>query len=305
MVDLDEVALVGASTFLRLLILAANSVLDPGSYHGEVALHRISPFECLYDLTAWVVDVVHFLWYNSHDIHGGIIFLITQSYLPLRLALNIPSMLHGYKILRLEDSFWTKAFAVSYLLCWISAKIYPMRSQQLTVAETHRIRRKVTNPVFFGLSQCLACFAVFSDGLEAALWSWFGVLVIAGFSLAISPTPPQINPQRNSAFETILQVCFHLICLAILWLFEYSPTSLSLKVRDQNWRESRVLMVMAVLQFDAAVVFLVAARADRWSLVRFALVGASLVGMAYVHYIELYALMEGTRALLSQARSVD
>lgn len=297
MAILDEIALEGASTFLRLLILATNSVLDPGSYDGEVALHRVSPFECLYDLTARIVDIMHFLWYSSHDVDGGIIFFIAQSYLPLRLALNIPSILHAYKIWRLEDAYWSKVFAASYLLCWVFAKIYPMRSQQLTVAESDRIRRKVTNPVFLGLSHCLVCFAVFSDGLEAALWSWFGVLVIAGFALAVRPTPPQINPQRNPAFETILQVFFHLLCLAIFWLFEYSPSSLSLKLQDSAWRESRMLMIMAVLQFDAAMVFLVAARADRWSIVRFALVGASLVGMAYVHYIELFALTQGTKAL--------
>lgn len=303
MASLDEIALEGASIFLKLLILASNSILDPGSYHGEVALHRVSPFECLYDLTARVIDIVHFLWYSSHHVDGGIIFLVTQSFLPLRLALNIPSILHAYKLLRLKDAYWSKVFATSYLLCWVTAKIYPMRSQQLTVAETDRVRRKVTNLVFFGLSHCLVCFAVFSDRLEAALWSWFGILVVAGFALGVSATPPQINPQRNPAFENILQICFHLLCLAVLWLFEYSPTSLSLKVKDQGWRESRVIMVMAVLQFDAAMVFLVAARAERWSMVRFAFVGVTLVGMAYIYYIEVFALMQGTKTLLERMNS--
>lgn len=303
MATLEGIALEGASIFLRVLILASNSVLDPGSYHGEVALHRVSPFECLYDSTARVIDLVHFLWYSSHDVDGGIIFLVTQSYLPLRLALNIPSILHAYKVFRSEDAYWSKVFAASYLTCWPLAKIYPMRSQQLTAAETDRVRRKITNPVFFGLSHCLVCFAVFNDRLEAALWSWFGILVIAGFALGVSATPPQINPRRNPAFETILQVFFHLLCLAVLWLFEYSPISLSLQVKDQQWRESRVLMVMAVLQFDAAIIFLVAARAERWSMARFVLVGASLVGMACVHYIEFFALTQGTKALLKGTRS--
>ncbi|CAD0109472.1 unnamed protein product [Aureobasidium uvarum] len=299
MADLDAIALEGASTFLRLLVHALNVVLDPGSYDGELAFHRISPFECLYDLTARVVDIIHFLLYNGHDLDSGLVLFVAEEYLPLRLALNIPSIYHAYRIFRLQDAYWTKVFVASYLLCWLFAKLYPMRLQQSTGTESDRVRRKITNPLFFALSHSLACFAVFSDQLEAALWSWLGVMVITGFTLAISPTPPRINPQRNSEFETNLQVCCHLACLAVCWLFGFSHISLGLKVTDQNWRDSRGLMVMTILQFDAAMVFLVAARAERWSVLRFGLVGASLVGMAYVHYIEMYALIEGTEALLS------
>ncbi|CAD0086135.1 unnamed protein product [Aureobasidium vineae] len=299
MPDLDAIALEGASTFLRLLVQALNVVLDPGSYAGELAFHRVSPLECLYDLTARLVGIVHFLLYNGRDVDSGIVLFVAEDYLPPRLALNIPSIYHAYKIFRLSEAYWTKVFAASYLLCWLSAKIYPMRSQQPTVAENDRVRRKITNPVFFALTHSLVCFAVFNDRLEAALWSWFGILAIAGFTLAISPTPPRINPPRDPEFEVVLQLCCHLACLAVCWLFGFSHISLDLKVKDKNWRDSRALMVMTVLQLDAAMIFLVVARAERWSILRFGLVGASLIGMAYVHYIEMYALIGGTKALLN------
>jgi hypothetical protein len=298
MADLDEVALAGASTFLRLLVQALNVVLDSGS-HGGLAFHRISPFECLYDLTARIVDLAHFLLYNNDNAQSGIIFCIPEEYLPLRLAINIPTLWHAYKISKLENAYWTKAFVASYLLCWLSAKIYPLRSQQLPIAETNRIRRKITSPLFFAISHCLVCFAVFSDQLEAALWSWFGILIIAGLTLFISPTPPQIHPGRDVDFETIIRTVLQFACLAVLWLFQYSPISMVLGVKDQNWRDSRMLMVIAVLQFDAAMVFLVVARRERWSILRFGLVGVCLVGMAYVYYIELYALTEATSILLA------
>lgn len=298
MPDLDAIALEGASTFLRLVVQALNAVLDPGSY-GELALHRISPFECLYDLTAKIVDIAHFVLYNGDDVDSGIVFCIPQEYLPLRLAMNIPSLWHAYKIFTLKDAYWTKVFVASYLLCWSSAKIYPLRSQQLTVAENDRVRRKVTTPLFLALSHGLVCFAVFNDELEAALWSWFGILVTAGFALAISPTPARVGPQRNIEFETAIQTFLQFMCLAVLWLFQYSHVSMGLKTANHDWRESRKLMAMAVLQFDGAMVFLVMARAERWSMVRFGLVGASLVGMAYVYYIELYALTWATSALLA------
>ncbi|KAG9657838.1 hypothetical protein KCU95_g1351, partial [Aureobasidium melanogenum] len=299
MAQSDELTLEGASLLIKLLILATNSILDPGSYHGRLAFHRISPFECLYDLTATIVDIVHFILYSRHDVDGGIIFLVAhQDYLPLRLALNIPSILHAYKVLRLEDTYWSKVFAASYLLCWLFARIYPMRSQQLTVAETDRIRRKTTNPAFFGISHCLVCFAVFSDGLEAALWSWFGILVIAGFALAVSPTPPPVNPHRDAELDHISAILSHFFCLAMLWLIEYSPFALSLKVRNQDWRDGRSFKVAAVLLFDGAMVLLVVTRMQRWSIIRFGFVGVVLAGMAYMHYIELYALTQGTKALL-------
>lgn len=299
MAELNELTLEGASISIRLLILATNSILDPGSYHGRVALHRISPFECFYDLIATIVDIVHFVVYSRHDDHSGIIFLVAhQDYLLLRLALNIPSILHAYKIFRLEDAYWTKAFAASYLLSWLLAKIYPMRSQQLSVAETHRIRRKITNPVFFGLSHCLICFSVFSDALEAALWSWFGILVIAGLALFIRPTPPPVNPLRDAEYDHIAAIVLHLSSLGLLWLIEYSPFALSLKIKEQDWRDGRSLKVAAVLLLDGAMVFLVATRTQRWSTLRFGFVGLVLTGMAYVHYIELYPLAQSTKALL-------
>ncbi|KAH0279969.1 hypothetical protein KCU91_g1371, partial [Aureobasidium melanogenum] len=299
MAQLDELTLEGASILIKLLILATNSILDPGSYHGRLAFHRISPFECLYELTATIVDIVHFILYSSHDDHSGIVFLVAnEDYLPLRLALNIPSILHAYKFLRLEDAYWSKVFAASYLLCWLFAKIYPMRSQQLTVAETHRIRRKVTNPVFFALSHCLVCFAVFSDSLEAALWSWFGILVIAGFTLVVRPMPPLVNPHRDAEYVHIAAIVSHFVCLGMLWLFKCSPFALSLKVKNQDWRDNRSFKVAAILLFDGAMVFLVATRTRRWSISRFAFVGLVLAGMAYVHYIELYPLTQGTKALL-------
>jgi hypothetical protein len=282
MANLDEVALEGASTFLRLLVQALNVILDSGS-HGGLAFHRISPFECLYDLTARIVDIAHFLLYNSDDAQSGIIFCIPEEYLPLRLAINIPTLWHAYKISKLENAYWTKVFVASYLLCWLSAKIYPLR----------------TSPLFFAISHCLVCFAVFSDQLEAALWSWFGILVIAGLTLFISPTPPQIHPARDVDFETIIRTFLQFVCLAVLWLFQYSPISMALGVKDQDWRDSRMLMVIAVLQFDAAMVFLVVARRERWSILRFGLVSVCLVGMAYVYYIELYALTEATSILLT------
>jgi len=298
MPDLDEIALEGASTFLRLIVQALNAVLDPGAY-GELALHRISPFECLYDLTATIVDIAHFLLYHGNDVDSGIVFCIPQEYLPLRLAMNIPSIWHAYKISTLKDASWTKVFVASYLLCWLFAKVAPLRSQPLTVAETDRIRRKITTPLFLALSHSLVCFAVFSDTLEAALWSWFGILVIAGFTLAISPTPAPVGPHRNIEFEAVIRTSLHFTCLAALWLFEYSHIAMGLKTANYDWRESRKLMIMAVLQFDGAMVFLVAARAERWSMVRFGLVGASLVCMAYVYYIELYALTWATSTLLA------
>ena len=298
MPDLDEIALEGASTFLRLIVQALNAVLDPGSY-GELALHRISPFECLYDLTARIVDIAHFVLYSGDDMDSGIVFCIPQEYLPLRLAMNIPSLWHAYKIFTLEDAYWTKAFVASYLLCWLSAKVLPLRSQQLIAAENDRIRRKITNPLFLALSHSLVCFAVFNDQLEAALWSWFGILVIAGFALGISPTPAQIGPQRNLQFEAAIQTFLQFTCLAVLWLFEYSHIVMGLKTANYDWRESRKLMALAVLQFDGAMAFLVAARAERWSMVRFGLVGASLLGMAYVYYIDMYALTWVTSILLT------
>jgi hypothetical protein len=298
MSGLDEIALEGASTFLRLVVQALNAILDPGSY-GELALHRVSPFECLYDLTSRVVDIGHFLLYDSNDADSGIIFCIPQEYLPLRLAMNIPSIWHAYKITTLKNAYWTKAFVASYVLCWMFAKVYPLRSRQLPPAEIDCVRRKVTGPLFFALSHSLVCFAVFSDRLEAALWSWFGILIIAGLTLIISPTPARIDPRRNIEFETAIQTFLQFACLAVLWLFQYSPTSISLRTKDQKWRDSRMLIMMAVLQFDAAMVFLVAARAERWPIMRFGLVAACLSSMAYVHYIELYALTEGTSALLT------
>jgi hypothetical protein len=298
MTDLDQIALEGASTFLRLLVQALNVVLDSGS-HGGLAFHRISPFECLYDMTARIVDIAHFLLYNSDDAQSGIIFCIPEEYLPLRLAINIPSLWHAYKISRLENAYWTKAFVASYLLCWLFAKICPLRSQQLPAAEINRIRRKITSPLFFAISHCLVCFAVFSDQLEAALWSWFGILIIAGLALFISPTPPQIGPGRDVDFETIIRTFLQFACLAVLWLFQYSPMAINLRVKDRNWRDSRMLMMIAVLQFDVAMVFLVAARTERWSILRFGLVSASLVGITYVYYIELFTLTEGTATLLT------
>jgi hypothetical protein len=298
MTDLDEIALEGASTSLRLLVQALNAILDPGSY-GELALHRISPFECLYDFTARIVDIGHFLLYSGDDLDSGIVFCIPQDYLPLRLAMNIPSIWHAYKISKLKDAYWTKAFVASYLLCWLFAKVHPLRSQQLTAAENDHVRRKITSPLFFALSHTLVCFAVFADELEAALWSWFGILVIVGLALFISPTPAQINPQRNVEFEAAIRTFLQFGCLAVLWLFEYSHISLGLKMKDRNWRDSRELKLLAVIQFDIAMVFLVSARTERWSTVRFGLVGVSLVGMAYVYYIELYALTKGTSALLA------
>ncbi|KEQ72700.1 hypothetical protein M436DRAFT_64682 [Aureobasidium namibiae CBS 147.97] len=298
MPDLDETALEGASTFLRLIVQALNAALDPGSY-GELALHRISPFECLYDLTAKIVDIGHFLIYNGDDEHSSIVLCIPHEYLPLRLAMNIPSLWHAYKIFTLIDAYWTKFFVASYLLCWLFGKTYPLRSQQPTVAEADRIRRKITTPLFFALSHSLVCFAVFSDRLEAALWSWFGILVIAGLALFISPTSPQVNPERNLEFEATIQTFLQIGCLATLWLFQFSPFVMSLKVKDRDWRDSRMLMLIGVLQFDIAMVFLVAARTERWSMVRFGLVSASLVSMAYVYYIELYALTRGTFGLLA------
>ncbi|THW92607.1 hypothetical protein D6D15_02999 [Aureobasidium pullulans] len=260
--DLDELALEGASIFLRLLVQALNAILDPGSY-GVLALHRVSPFECLYDLTAKLVDILHFLMYNTDDMHSGIVFCIPQDYLPLRLAMNIPSIWHAYKICKLKDAYWSEASVAAYLLCWMFAKIYPLRSQQLTAAEKDRVRRKITSPLFLALSHSLVCFAVFSDGLEAALWSWFGILVIVGLALFISPTPPQIGPQRNVEFEAAILDFLQFGCLATLWLFEYSHISMSLKVTDPNWRDSRKIMVMAVLIFDGAMVLLVTARAEQ------------------------------------------
>jgi hypothetical protein len=298
MMELEEIALEGASTFLRLVVQALNAILDPGSY-GELALHRISPFECLFDLTSRVVDIVHFLLYDSNDADSGIVFCIPQEYLPIRLAMNIPSIWHAYKISTLKDAYWTKAFVASYALCWLFAKIYPLRSRQLPQAEIDRVRRKVTSPLFLALSHSLVCFAVFSDRLEAALWSWFGILIIAGLTLIISPTPARIDPRRNIEFETAIQTFLQFACLAVLWLFQYSPTSISLRIKDRNWRDSRMLMMLAILQFDAAMVFLIAARAERWPIMRFGLVAACLSSMAYVHYIELYALTEGTSALLT------
>jgi hypothetical protein len=298
MMELDEIALEGASTFLRLVVQALNAILDPGS-HGELAFHRISPFECLYDLTSRVVDIVHFLLYDSNDTDSGIIFCIPQEYLPIRLAMNIPSIWHAYKISTLEGAYWTKAFVASYALCWMFAKIYPLRSRQLSQAEIDRVRRKVTSPLFVALSHSLVCFAVFSNRLEAALWSWFGILIITGLTLIISPMPARIDPRRNIEFETAIQTFLQFACLAVLWLFQYSPTSISLRIKDRNWRDSRMLMMLAILQFDAAMVFLVAARAERWPIMRFGLVAACLSSMAYVHYIELYALTEGTSALLT------
>lgn len=297
MANLDQIALEGASIFLRLLILASNSVLDPGSFHGKVALHRISPFECLYDLLARVVDIVHLLWYSSHDVDGGIIFLVTQSYLSLRLALNIPSIIHAYKIFRLDGAYWSKVLAASYVICWLFAKIYPMRSHQLSHAETNRVRRKITNPVFFGLSHGLVCFAVFSDQLEAALWSWFGILAIAGYALAISPTPPLANAQRDVELDHVATIFLHLLSLGLLWLFEYSPGALSLKAKNHDWRDSLSFKVAAILLFDGAMVFLVATRTERWSMLRFGSVGVILTSMAYVYYVELYALTQDTKAL--------
>lgn len=298
MPDLDEIALEGASTFLRLIVLALNAILDPGSY-GVLALHRISPFECLYDLTATIVDIAHFILYNGNDVDSGIVFCIPQDYLYLRLAMNIPSLWHAYKIFTLEDAYWTKVFIALYLLCWTFAKVYPLRSQQLSAAENDHIRRKITNPLFFALSHSLVCFATIRDPLEAALWSWFGILIAVGLALFVSPTPPQIGAQRDLEFERIIQTFMQFGCLATLWLFQFSPFVMSLKVKDQTWRDSRMLMLGGVLQFDVAMAFLVAARIERWSMVRFGLVGASLVSMAYVYYIELYALTKGTSALLT------
>lgn len=299
MAQLDELTLEGASILIKLLILATNSIVDPGSYHGRLAFHRISPFECLYDLTATIVDIVHFVLYSRHDEHSGIILMVAhESYLPLRLALNIPSILHAYKILRLENAYWSKVFAASYLLCWLFAKVYPMRSQQLSAAETHRIRRKITNPVFSALCHCLVCFAVFSDGLEAALWSWFGILFIAGLALAVRPTPPLVNPHRDAENDHIAAIVSHFVCLGMLWLFEYSPFALSLKVKNEHWRDDRSFKMAAILLFDGAMVFLVVTRTQRWSILRFGFVGLVLAGMAYVHYVELYPLTQGTKALL-------
>jgi hypothetical protein len=298
MTELDEIALEGASTFLRLVVQALNAILDPGSY-GELALHRISPFECFYDLTSRVVDIAHFLLYDSNDPDSGIIFCIPQEYLPLRLAMNVPSIWHAYKILTLKDVYWTKAFVASYALCWLFAKIYPLRSRQLPPVEIDRVRRKITVPLFLALSHSLACFSVFSDRLEAALWSWFGLLIIAGLALIVSPTPAQVDPRRNIEFETAIRTFLQFSCLATLWLFNYSPIMMGLRIKDQNWRDSRMLTIVTVLQFDGAMVALVAARAERWPMLRFGLVGACLISMAYVHYVELYALTEGMSTLLT------